>query len=487
VLPVLSALGEGYKTATITEVTEFLRALGAEITPLLLRSLDSLGNPAHRRLLCDMIIEFGVPEVSDLLETVQDTKWFVVRDVLTLAQQLPAESIGPLIAFAIRHEHPKVRAHAVGMLRGYGRGVADRYLAERIADDADLEVRLSAIRVAAARSSVEVKPLIEQMLSREDLSEREPREIRMLTAAFAKIAGTDAVPVLDKILNPGFFASLKSTEAQIAAAYALGAVGTESASMVLQKGARSLNSKVREAVKKALARGELSQDLLGETPESGTKAPTGDLTKARIPDAKTEPDGTKPLIPNAITDVDERAQKHAPDVEFYVPRKTDPLDKAPAFQPTLVEAKKPKTVDLHRSGPAAPHVVRPNIEPERIPDRIPNTYDLPPPERVPLFDPEPPRAPVPPPEPEPIVLLDPIPLELDPISNDLEPASMLEPVTLVPDAAPLELEPDPMAIEPLAPDFEPALEDVVFSFDASEEQTDEQEPKSPLTDDLTLE
>jgi hypothetical protein len=372
VQPVLSALGEGYKTATIAEVTEFLRALGAEITPLLLRSLDVLGNPAHRRLICELIAEFGIPDVGVLMESVKDAKWFVLRDVLALAQQLPPENVSPLIAHAIRYDHPKVRAHAVGMLRGYGRGVADRFLAERIAEDQDLEVRMSAIRVAAARVSVESKPVLEKMLSDESLTDREPREIRMLTAAFAKIAGTDAVPVLDKILNPGFFASLKTTEAQVAAAYALGAVGSESAMMVLQKGSRSINGKVRDAVKKALMRTEGSQDLFNETPDGGSKVPTSDLPKPRIPEAKTEPDQRperKPFIPEATTDVD--LNKNAADLDFAVGRKADPLEKAPAFEPSLAEAKKPKSVDLHKSGPSAPHVERPQLAVERMPDRLP--------------------------------------------------------------------------------------------------------------------
>lgn len=362
VLPILSALGEGYKTATIAEVTEFLRALGSDITPLLVRALDGLGNPAHRRLLCDLIVEFGIPEVAELLDAVQDSKWFVVRDVLTLAQRLPPETIGPLIGFAIQHQHPKVRSHAVGMLRHYARGAADRFLAARMNLDPDLEVRLAAVRVAAARSSEEAKPILERMLSREDLHHREPREIRMLTAAYAKIAGSEAVSVLDKILNPGFFASLTSTEAQIAAAYALGAVGTESAIVALEKGARSINGKVREAVKKALSRGEVTGDLLGDAPESGSKAPTGDLPR-RIPDAKTESDpkrGRMVPIPDAL---DDRKKKQAPDLEFQVR-----------------SAKKPKTVDLQESGPASLHIERPQFAREVVPnlDRLPKLpTDLP--------------------------------------------------------------------------------------------------------------
>jgi HEAT repeat protein len=476
VTPVLNTLSEGYKTATIGEVTDFLRALGADITPHLIRALDSMANPAHRRLICDLVIEFGIPDAGVLLEASKDAKWFVVRDLLTLAQQLPPDAIGPLIAAGIKHAHPKVRAQAVGMLRGYGRGTADRYLAEILERDDDLEVRLSAARVAAARNSAEAKPVLEKLISFEGFSEREPREIRMLTAAYAKIAGTDAVPVLDRVLNPGFFASLKNVEVQIAAAYALGAIGSESAMMILQKGSRSLSGKVREAVKKALTRGEVkTDDLLADTPEDGTKAPPKD--GAKIPEAKTEPEAKSTVrkIPEATTEIDAKTviavSKNAADVEFSVVRPHDPLERAPDFKPKVAEPAPKKAHDPHKSGPSVTHMARPQVAPERIPDRL-----FVPPSATTVPDARPPVRPKPasPPAVEEV-----IPLELPPLETPLRsPPPAFVRQERVPSNLPLP--PAPMRNEEVssAEDFDLSLDD------GGEDPGDKPTVK---TDDLTLE
>ncbi len=251
VAPVLSAFNDSRRASSINDMVEFLRSLGFTIAPILLSSLETLNSPAHRRLICDLIVEFGVPEPAALLERMITAKWFVIRDILTIAQHHPPEDISALVKRALDHKHPKIRAHAVGLLRGYKKGIADSFLATHINDE-DAEVRLMAIRVSAARRSAEAMAGIEEILSSKDFGERSERELKLLMMAYASIAGPKGVTALDQILNPGFFAALKIPEAQTAAAFALATIGTEAAVMALQKGSRTLNPKVRDACKRAL-------------------------------------------------------------------------------------------------------------------------------------------------------------------------------------------------------------------------------------------
>ena len=277
VVPVLSTLNEQHYALSTSELFEFLRSLGPSIAPILVRSLDSLTSPAHRRATCDLIVELGVPSLADLAVTAENAKWFVVRDILGLAQQYDPADIGPLVAMGLNHEHPKVRQLAVGMLRGYARGIADQALAARLNDE-DIEVRLAAYRVAAARRSKDVLPTLETILSSDQLPQREVRELRLMMAAYAAIAGTSATLVLGRILNVGFFAGLTNTDTRVAAAYALASIGPE-ATAELQKGSRTLNPKVREACRRALSkdikRRQAQQDLLkGKLPGSAPDAET---------------------------------------------------------------------------------------------------------------------------------------------------------------------------------------------------------------------
>ncbi len=371
VLPVLNALNDGYTSASVTDMVAFLRALGAPIANALIGNLEMVTSPTHRRLLCDLIVEFGVPDVSRLMDVCESAKWFVVRDVLGLAQHHPPEKISVLIKQCLAHNHPKVRSYAVGMLRGYARGLADQLIVERIHDD-DLDVRLSAIRVAAARRSAPARDALHQMLSADDLTDREPRELRMAMAAYAAIARGEAVPLLDQILNPGFLKTLKNTEPQVSAAFALASLGPLGAE-VLAKGARSLNSKVRDACKRGLSRDgkkEADTTAIPKIPTSPTN-PTGDLPDpsartaiAGIPAAKTDPNqSTKdledPTPSQTLMSVDADALENAPPFYLYDPTLETESRPAPAHQP------------LYQEGPAVASVMQPYPTPDLIPENLP--------------------------------------------------------------------------------------------------------------------
>ena len=356
VFPVLSTLNEQHYSVSSSELFEFLKALGPSVSPILVRALDSLTSPAHRRATCDLIVQLGVPSLADLATTASSAKWFVVRDILGLAQQYPLTDIGALVSMGLNHEHPRVRQLAVGMLRGYGRGAADQALAGRVHDE-DIEVRLAAYRVAAARRSRDVMPALEQVLNDDKLSQREVRELRLLMAAYAAIGGISAIGVLSTVLNAGLIASLTNTDAQVAAAYALASIGPEAAG-ALQRGARTLNPKVREACRRALGRDlqrrQAQRELLrGRLP--GT-------TEAERPLSEAVP--TSSESPTASIDVDFRVSETG---------SIDPLADAPPLRinAPLPEAPPMAVPPAGRPRPPIPRVDGPSEHPDEVPMNLP--------------------------------------------------------------------------------------------------------------------
>ncbi len=325
VVPVLEAFNDEYKTSSVADKIRFLRALGPSIAPILLRSLETLTTPGHRRLICELIIECGVPEPVELMRHINGAKWFAVRDILSLAQQHPPERISALIASGLRHDHPKVRQYAVGMLRTYARGPADQLLSERLRDS-EIDVRLAATRVAAARRSAPCRAELERMLSDESVFEREPRELRTLMTAYGAIAHEEAVPLLDGLLSPGFFTRLKSLDVQIAAAFALASIGGADASAALQKGARTLSTKVREACKRALARdlrkGERPADILAG---HGLRIPDVATTNPNEP--LPERSGEESATPSGGTAIDPTPPRgNSMDIDFTIGSTSDVQD-----------------------------------------------------------------------------------------------------------------------------------------------------------------
>jgi hypothetical protein len=372
VLPVLEAFNDEYKTSSVGDKVRFLKALGSPVAPVLLRSLESLTTPGHRRLICDLIVDFGVPSPAELMHASNGAKWFVVRDILSLAQRHPPERVGAIIGAALNHEHPKVRQHAVGMLRGYARGLADRLLAERVNDE-EIEVRLAAARVAAARRSPACRVELEHYLNSDAVFEREPRELRTFMAAYAAIAADEAVPLLGRILNPSLLNQLKGTDAQVAAAFALAGIPSAEAAAALQRGARSLSGKVRDACKRALAkefrRGESQADILTgrglRIPEASTTNPNAPLPGKEELDP-TPPSGS-PLA----------SRGNSADVEFTVGNTqdvVDSLDGAPSFSmdlPIDPEAPTQAVSVINRTRPSMPRVDPRNNLREEMPSNLP--------------------------------------------------------------------------------------------------------------------
>lgn len=357
VLPVLNTFNDDYKSKSLAEVTDFLRALGPSIVPHMLSALDSLNSPAHRRLVCDLILEHGIPDRRLLLERMQGAKWFFARDILHIASRLPLNELSPLIELGLKSEHPKVREYAVGMLRPYGRGAADRLVAERLLDD-DLEVRMAAIRVAAARRTPDTRAAFEVLLTREDLQDREARELRMLMAAYAAICGSDAVPLLDRVLAPSLFGKARMADAQIAAAFALGSIGSLAATASLQRGVRTLNTRVRDACKKALA-------------QSVEKSPSGELAVPNIPPAKSDPLQIPPT-PSAPWTALSPVPGSEPTPVFNRSAKALGISvDAPAFDEPVTEVKKRETPQYpeRSSGPALGRVHAVEAAREEIPLR----------------------------------------------------------------------------------------------------------------------
>ncbi len=271
----LAALNEGKHATAPHEVLDLLRAIGASIGPVLLGVIDSVTSAGNRRLVCELIVELGMPEPALLLDRLQRSSQLVVLDLLTIAQRLPRDELAPILLWAVEHETAKVRSFALGLLRPYPAGVADELVVKALRDP-DATVRGAAYRLIGFRKHVSYRAAIEAVFRAEDeLWSREAREVMTLMLAYAAVAGDEGVLALERVLNPGFFARSKMTAAQVAAAVALGRIGSPAAREALTRGQRTINSKVREACRRALAREpepDVPDDIL-LTPAQGLTVP----------------------------------------------------------------------------------------------------------------------------------------------------------------------------------------------------------------------
>jgi hypothetical protein len=252
--PVIHSLNSTASSPSIANIGALFRTIGAPVVPAIMTGLEGVELPAHRRMLIEVVLELGAPEAKTTLARLREAKWFVARDLLTLSSVYAVEDVREIVQYGLSHPHPKVREASLSLLRKFpAESEADEWLGARVLDQ-DSEVRTAAIRVGVARKSVRVAEKLARLFAYEDLSQRSERELRLICSGYASLAGKNAVPALSKALNPGFFRGLTSSDLQLSAATALASLGSEEARAVLQKGTRSISSRVREVCRRALSR-----------------------------------------------------------------------------------------------------------------------------------------------------------------------------------------------------------------------------------------
>jgi hypothetical protein len=318
-LPLIVGLNDRVAARSVSELVGLLRALGAPAVPALMTSLAQVESSLHRRIFRDLIIELGVPDVATLEAAMSGMPGSVVRDLLVVAAHRPPGEIAHLVRDALVHDHPRVREQAVKMLRAYAPGPVDELLRDRL-DDPDGEVRQTALRVAVLRGSPPCAERLRDLLSSSEGADHDLKELRQMTKALVTIEGEAAVPALARWLSPGLFASLKNPDLQVAAALALGFVGTDASRAALQKGSRSLVPKVREASRRSLERIERGGSHDGSDDSMDLPVhESGDFVPVTAPAAFSVPaadDGSGPTrIPAARTPIDDGRLPPAPPPE----------------------------------------------------------------------------------------------------------------------------------------------------------------------------
>jgi HEAT repeat protein len=271
------AINDGVVTS-VAQLSELLGALGPDVVPALLNLLAAVQQPQHRRLLCDIMIDVKLPAVELLRKLFGQSEWFVDRDLLYLASRSPEAEATELIFAGCEHGHARVRQQALGMLQSLpGERVDDLLLGAL--SDAESAVRLTAVRTLAARRSPGAARRLSALVQDPAFEARDPAEQRTFLLAYATLGGGDAVAVLDNILNGGLdqgglFDRLRGVledavdavpklELRVAAAVALGAIGTPAAHDALRRGEKSKSRHVRETCSRVLALPHGGVDKLG--------------------------------------------------------------------------------------------------------------------------------------------------------------------------------------------------------------------------------
>lgn len=238
--------------------------IGKITVPFLMASLATAEDRVARRNLTRTIVDFGAKALPRAIETLNDERWFVKRNVLAIIAEIgTANEIAPIMAL-VAHEDERVAREAVKTL---GRLGGDAGLQAVLAHFLTLApaAQLQATTLFGSRKWLESREKLEFVA----LSKKSPDEVRVASLdALGRLNAPESYPVLAKIFRrKGFFQRAKRLPLRRAALRALVNYGSE-AEPLLKKAADDSDEEIQSIARAALDRA--AGEATGEPHEVGS-------------------------------------------------------------------------------------------------------------------------------------------------------------------------------------------------------------------------
>ena len=264
----LQSLDEATSHPTEEDLGELFSELRADALGTLMGWLPKLHNERVRALVQTAAERLAQAYAPEVLKALASTDPAVQLEMVRLAGRLKLpgapDGMGPLLE---RGEHD-LKLAVVEALTTIGSPSATRLL-EKAIDDAERDVRITAVKFLAQRGHRNAFPRIEAAVMGTKLKDADLTEKMAFFEAYGALAGAAGVSTLEKILVPkgGLLARKEDPERRACAAMALGKTRAPAARDALQKVTQDKEALVRNAVSRALR--ELGAGSSASTASSG--------------------------------------------------------------------------------------------------------------------------------------------------------------------------------------------------------------------------
>jgi hypothetical protein len=251
---VLAALRDMPENA-VAEAAQLIEKLGAPALRHLLGLLSEEQDRSLRHRLLALLSALGATVVPEATKLLQDSRWFVVRNMIVLLRTVGDQSSLPVVRRLAQHADLRVRLEAIKSLFAFDPALPTELLARAI-EDPDPKLAESAIGLAAAYNMTQaVTPLL-ALLGRPDrFGRRRSVRLRALRTLGA-LGDAQALPELDRLFLRERFFGKPAPEERVAAFRALAGFAAEARRPFVDGGLASRDAAVR-ATCRALAEGKL--------------------------------------------------------------------------------------------------------------------------------------------------------------------------------------------------------------------------------------
>jgi hypothetical protein len=234
------------------ELAELFNQLRPSALATVFTWLAKTQNEALRPLLEVAAGRLAAANTAELVRLIQAPEQEVSSEAIRRAGGLKAQAAVLALAKVLGEPDVTRRQIAVQALTEIGSPGALQSL-ERMIEDTDREVRITAVRAFASRAYRPVLARLETVVKGKAMRDADLTEKMAFFESYGSLCGDNGVPHLDVMLNgKGFLGRKDDAEIRACAAIALGRVGTAKATETLRKAAAEKDIIVRNAVTRAL-------------------------------------------------------------------------------------------------------------------------------------------------------------------------------------------------------------------------------------------
>jgi HEAT repeat protein len=235
-----------------SDVAALLAYFPPEALRPLLKAAEGVERPEARATLLASALRLAGPNPEGLRSLVADADPAVAAGAARLVGRLRTAEAAPELARLMRRPEASTRLAAVEALQELRSPSAAGHI-EKALEDEDREVRIAAARALAALRWTAARPRLEALIDGKRLREADLTERIAFFEAYGTLAGPEAVPLLDRLLNgKNWLGRRESGDLRACAALGLGRIRHADAERALGGAAADPDPVVRNAVGRAL-------------------------------------------------------------------------------------------------------------------------------------------------------------------------------------------------------------------------------------------
>ncbi|MEX2284028.1 MAG: HEAT repeat domain-containing protein [Gemmatimonadota bacterium] len=247
----LRSLEEGAIDPSGVELGIFLRHLGSQALPLLLRATETTRVVALQGRLRIAVAQLGRAHPDRLIELIKSEDEIIAAGATNLAGQMALPSSAPAVATLLTRPSIPLRRAAVDALILIKSGAALEALQTAL-DDGDRDTRIAAARGLATLRYQPARHRLQAIIDGHRLRDADLTEKIAFFEAFGAVANAESVTMLDRMLNgKNLLRQKQPPELRACAAMALGRVGSPASRAALERASDEQHPMVRNAVLKA--------------------------------------------------------------------------------------------------------------------------------------------------------------------------------------------------------------------------------------------